>query len=70
MLEQIKVVISEVKKELNNTESVLYMELTPEQKVYKVKELLNMDHLNAEKKEIVDKILAENADVFHIPGEP
>ena len=33
LLEQIKVVISEVKKELNNTERVLYMELTPEQRV-------------------------------------
>ena len=44
------------------------MELTPKQRVDKVKELSNMDHLNAEEKEIVGKILAENADVFHIPG--
>jgi len=45
------------------------MEINSDNRVQKIKNLLNLNHLNEEEKEHVNQIIRENADRFHLPEE-
>ena len=40
------------------------------QRIEKIEEILHLDHLNSEEKESIEKLIYENSDCFHVPGEP
>ena len=42
---------------------------TPEERIKKIKELSNLDHLNEDELKIVENIINEFHDCFHIPGD-
>ncbi|XP_043285557.1 uncharacterized protein [Venturia canescens] len=43
---------------------------TRENRVENVINLLRLDHLNVEERDAVNALVAENADLFHLPGDP
>ena len=50
--------------------NILAMEISESERIKKIKDLSNLDDLNAEERKIVEKILEENHERFQLPDEP